>query len=314
MHADWDLQDRHRWDDFTEQGLGGLHQSWSYGQAMQAFRVPCLRVALKRDAGPQSEWIGAAQLIVHRLPWFARFAFALGGPIWAPGTDVDEQQKALKVLRETVPLRRPRFAFFTPPIDTRQTPAAPHAFGQRMRVATGGSTVLLDLTRSPQERRAAQEGRWRNRLNAAERSGLKMRVCGSKTSDYEWLVKAEGAQRQKRGYIALPEHFVQAFQAASRKPSAAVLTLAAQWEKQPCAGMLFLVHGSTATYHLGWTNDTGREHSAHNLLLWEACSLLAERGVRQLDLGGVDTLSNPGLARFKIGSGGRVVTWAGTYL
>jgi lipid II:glycine glycyltransferase (peptidoglycan interpeptide bridge formation enzyme) len=77
--------------------------------------------------------------------------------------------------------------------------------------------------------------------------------------------------------------------------------------------MLFLVHGSTATYHLGWADDAGREHSAHNLLLWQACSLLAERGVQQLDLGGVNTQSNPGLARFKLGAGGRVVTWAGTY-
>jgi lipid II:glycine glycyltransferase (peptidoglycan interpeptide bridge formation enzyme) len=41
--------------------------------------------------------------------------------------------------------------------------------------------------------------------------------------------------------------------------------------------------------------------------------LLAERGVQQLDLGGVNTQSNPGLARFKLGAGGRVVTWAGTY-
>ena len=47
--------------------------------------------------------------------------------------------------------------------------------------------------------------------------------------------------------------------------------------------------------------------------MWRACALLAERGVQQLDLGGVNTLGNPGLARFKLGTGGRVVTWAGTF-
>jgi hypothetical protein len=36
--------------------------------------------------------------------------------------------------------------------------------------------------------------------------------------------------------------------------------------------------------------------------------------VRSLDLGGVDTARGAGLARFKIGSGGAVVTLAGTYL
>jgi lipid II:glycine glycyltransferase (peptidoglycan interpeptide bridge formation enzyme) len=142
---------------------------------------------------------------------------------------------------------------------------------------------------------------------------LKLRVCGSKSSDYEWLIQAEAAQRRERRYLSLPSGFVSAFQSANRKPSQALLTLAAELKHQSCAGMLFLVHGSTATYHLGWADDAGREHSAHNLLLWQACSLLAERGVQQLDLGGVNTQSNPGLARFKLGAGGRVVTWAGTY-
>ena len=59
--------------------------------------------------------------------------------------------------------------------------------------------------------------------------------------------------------------------------------------------------------------DVALFHGILHLLLWEGCRLLAERGIEQLDLGGVNTVANPGLARFKLGSGGRVVTWAGTY-
>lgn len=340
LHAHWHHEDRHRWDTFAELTLAAVHQSWSYGQAMQQLHVPCLRVALTTTDRPHpkaEEWIGAAQFIVHRLPWFSRFAFALAGPVWAPGTPVSVQRQGIELISRTLPLRRPRFALYTPPINiltpspttglttglttghttgptTDSTSAPEHAFTSRPRLATGGSTVILDLTRSEADRRAAQEGRWRNRLNAAERSGLKVKVCGSQPSDYQWLVQAESTQRQERRYIALPEGFVQAFQAASRKPSAAVLTLAAEWDRQRCAGMMFLIHGRTATYHLGWTNEAGREHSAHNLLLWEGSRLLIERGVLRLDLGGVNTVSNPGLARFKLGTGGEVVTWAGTFL
>jgi len=36
--------------------------------------------------------------------------------------------------------------------------------------------------------------------------------------------------------------------------------------------------------------------------------------VRTLDLGGVDTARGAGLARFKLGTGGAVVTLAGSYL
>ena len=77
--------------------------------------------------------------------------------------------------------------------------------------------------------------------------------------------------------------------------------------------MLFLLHGSVATYHIGWADDTGRDLNAHNLLLWRASLLLRERGLAAIDLGGVNTHSLPGISRFKLGTGGAVRTLAGTY-
>jgi lipid II:glycine glycyltransferase (peptidoglycan interpeptide bridge formation enzyme) len=78
--------------------------------------------------------------------------------------------------------------------------------------------------------------------------------------------------------------------------------------------MLFLIHGEAATYQLGWTSDQGRDLHAHNRLLWAAIEELKTRGVRWLDLGGVNTQRSAGVARFKIKTGGRVVTFAGTYI
>jgi lipid II:glycine glycyltransferase (peptidoglycan interpeptide bridge formation enzyme) len=93
-----------------------------------------------------------------------------------------------------------------------------------------------------------------------------------------------------------------------------VLTLRADLGRDAAAGMMFLVHGEAATYQIGWVGDAGRELGAHNLLLWHAMLELRERGVRTLDLGGVDTARGAGLARFKLGTGGEVVTLAGSYL
>ena len=41
--------------------------------------------------------------------------------------------------------------------------------------------------------------------------------------------------------------------------------------------------------------------------------LLREAGTVWLDLGGIDTQTAPGIARFKLGLGGEVVTQSGTY-
>jgi len=50
------------------------------------------------------------------------------------------------------------------------------------------------------------------------------------------------------------------------------------------------------------------------VLLWRAIQELKAFGIRRLDLGGVNTQRSAGLARFKMGLGGEVRQFAGTYL
>ena len=48
--------------------------------------------------------------------------------------------------------------------------------------------------------------------------------------------------------------------------------------------------------------------------MWsKAMEELKARGIRRLDLGGVNTIRSAGIARFKMSTGGEVVTLAGTY-
>ena len=75
-----------------------------------------------------------------------------------------------------------------------------------------------------------------------------------------------------------------------------------------------LIHGEAATYQVGWTSDTGRDLHAHSLILWKGIEELRERGVRKLDLGGVNTTRSAGIARFKMSTGGQVLTCAGTFI
>ena len=78
--------------------------------------------------------------------------------------------------------------------------------------------------------------------------------------------------------------------------------------------MLFLIHGQADNYQVGWNSGEGRDLHAHNLLLWCGIEALQERGIRTLDLGGVNTQRSAGVARFKIATGGVVKQLAGTYL
>ena len=87
----------------------------------------------------------------------------------------------------------------------------------------------------------------------------------------------------------------------------------AQRESEPVAAILLTVHGNSATYLVGWSGDAGRRVRAHNLLLWRAVEHLKSAGIRWLDLGGINA-DAPGVAHFKRGMGGELVTLAGGYV
>ena len=78
--------------------------------------------------------------------------------------------------------------------------------------------------------------------------------------------------------------------------------------------MLFITHGAMATYHIGWNLPEGRKLGAHNLILWNAMLALKEKGYRAIDLGGVNTQSGAGIARFKLGVNGDVLQRPGAYV
>jgi lipid II:glycine glycyltransferase (peptidoglycan interpeptide bridge formation enzyme) len=69
------------------------------------------------------------------------------------------------------------------------------------------------------------------------------------------------------------------------------------------AGMAFIRHGTSASYHLAWGSDLARAESVHHLMLTRAAEALFAEGVRWLDLGSLDSERAPGLARFKLGTG-----------
>ncbi|NBD31326.1 MAG: GNAT family N-acetyltransferase [Alphaproteobacteria bacterium] len=158
--------------------------------------------------------------------------------------------------------------------------------------------------------RAAMHLKWRNRLRRAEAAGLTL-WNGAWSGAPHWLIEAEARQRHQRRYAGLPAPLVAAI--ARETPGCARIIEA--WEgATPIAAMLFLRHGARATYQAGWTSDRGRALNAHCLTLFVAALWMADHGHRLLDLGPVETDRQPGLARFKLGSGARARAMGGTWL
>lgn len=291
---------RTSWDRALAETPASLQQDWSYGDALAAVGANVLRVIIEDDGRA----LALAQCTTRKIGLVVNVGLCSRGPVWLRDVSSDQRAKVHRALKSKLGLAWPRV--------TLQTPDDVDALGGARRVMSGYSTVMLDLTRSRDDLRAGLDGKWRNRLVAAERSELKVQQNGTKPAQYTWLLETEEGQRRARGYTATPQALVPEFVKAKGARDS-LLILRGDLGKQKAAAMLFLIHGCAATYHIGWNSEEGRKLGAHNLLLWHALNVLQQRGVKRLDLGGVETVKSAGLARFKLGTGGDLITYAGTY-
>jgi hypothetical protein len=248
--------------------------------------------------------VGQAQCVVRRFGNLGGVALCTRGPLWLTPLSGKDKAHAYRSLRQSLPVKGLRFMFVTPdePISEDL------GLSSLKRVMTGYATALIDLSPSMADLRAGFDKRFRQPLASAEKSELTVHRVGTNVGQYRWLMDAEQQQRDNRGFQGMPLHFVDAYIASRKQPGHNVLTLRADIGRDRVAGMMFLLHGQAATYQIGWTNDAGRDAYAHNLLLYKGMEALKERGIRSLDMGGINTGRSAGIARFKITSGAQVVT------
>lgn len=306
MQVVWNPAERDMWDAAHARAAASLQQDWAYGACMKAMGVEVLRAIVMHDEQP----IALAQYIVRK--WWGVFHVALcgRGPVWLTTLTGSQKKQAHAALKRTLPLKGLRLVLISP----EETSSQALGLSVWRRVMTGYSTVMLNIGAPLETLRAQLESRWRADLASAEASALTVHRVGTNPGQYRWLLDADLKQREERDLEGLPIAFFDLYAKARNVPAKTLLTLRADVGRDRVAGMLFLIHGEAATYQVGWTNDTGRDLHAHHLLLWQAIEELKARGVRWLDLGGVNTQRSAGVARFKIRTGGDVRTFAGTYI
>lgn len=237
------------------------------------------RRVLRLEITHEGRRIALAQMIGRGRLWLLS-----RGPVFAPDLDRSLRVAALRRIA-----RRWGIIF--------ATPDAPLAGIGLVPLITSRHHALWSLQPNPEALRAGLAGKWRNRLVAAERAGLRVRF----EPEIDWLLAADAAQQRARGYRALPPGFTRAW--ADRSPADLLALRIEDTKGQRLAGGIFLLHGEGASYHIGWTGPQGRMSGAHNLMLWHAALRLKARGIRQLDLGAVDSEDGAGRMRFKLGPG-----------
>lgn len=301
----WNQATKEQWNALLDQApFAAYQQCYAYGQMAEQQGATIERAVIEENGKP----IGVAQFLVRRILGMT-IAITIRGPVWLMPLDDASKAYAYHQLKQALPLRLPKVMLFMPEAEDH----AALRQANRKQVMTGHSTAMLNLTLSEEALLAAMDGKWRNRLKAAQKGGLSVEPVGLGSDHYQWLLQKETEQARRVGYRALSSELVPIYQQYAGKNS--LLILRAVHGGEVVGGVLMLIHGASATYHIGWSSEQGKQLGTHNLLLWEAIRKLKCRNIQTLDLGGITTdTASAGLARFKLGLCDHLVRLDGVYM
>ena len=238
------------------------------------------------------------------------------GPLWFDGYGKPEHFEGfVKDLAQKYPKRLGRRIRFIP--DFEDTPLARQIMdnnGYKSGSAEGYETIWLDLRPSTENLRKSLNPKWRNKLNQSDRKSIELvwSNAGTQSMHFKWLMAQYIRDKAVRKYEG-PSYKTLKALGDSFSRGKNMFVGCALLDKQPIAGILLLIHGSTATYQIGYTSDAGRENRAHYALLWAALEKLQERQIHDFDLGGTNAKGAKGVKTFKKGMGGTIEKTLGLY-
>ncbi len=286
-----------------------LPQSFGYAQAMAKTYGYVPYLGMIEHAGRP---LGMVQLLERRAFKIFRQRHLHRGPLWFEGEpEAAVLEAVLHQLRRECPSTPLRRLSFLPELAASPATESLLLRSGFRRAGPGYRTVWLDLSKSDETLRAGLARDWRQRLKGAEKAGLTLDL-DTEAKNLPWLIKQEQEQAQVKQYRGMSGPLTVRLRNALYKADG-VLLAAAVDGVTPMAAALLLSHGHTATYQIGWSNERGKKTGAMRLLLWRSLGHLRARGVRWLDLGGVNPDTAPGVTEFKLGTGGEATESIGLF-
>lgn len=175
-------------------------------------------------------------------------------------------------------------------------------------------TLVIDLALGEAELLKSMHPKTRYNIRLAEKKGVKVRLSGKEDFDHFWsLMEKTGARDGFR--LHSREHYANLLSSDSN-----VKMFLAEYNGHIIAGGLFSFFGDRVTYLHGASDNEHRNLMAPYLLQWtviRTAQKINEKNnqliFRSYDFYGIDEQKWPGVTRFKLGFGGEVKEYPGTY-
>ena len=310
LKISWDELSRDEWERlFAALPRPNLLQTWPYAQTMRSAEQLMTRFGLIRKHG---DIAGLFQIQEIKFLGIIHVVTLDRGPLWLEGHgSQDDWCDFFTEFDAAFPRRLGRFRRFMPETPTSETLKIQLRSLSFKPKTNGYRSIWLDLRPDLDQIRSRLKQKWRNRLNASEKTDLQIRSDDGH-GHIEWLIHQYMEDRRIKKYAGASPKIVRDLFNFS-DPRNEALLLRATKDNDTVAAILVFTHGRSATYQIGWSGDAGRKANAHYLLLWNAIRHLKNQGVDWFDLGGVNLASAEGVTKFKRGLGGEEFELIGLY-
>lgn len=292
------------WDSLMRQiPRNGLLQSAPYLRAMSKLQNQSVRYGRINMDGA---YAGICAVLEVGVLKNAVHAVILDqGPLWFDGYATQENfQYFTEALRKEFPKRLGRRVRFIPHIENTENIRNTLKANGFKPSGNPYKTIWLDTRLDEETRRKNLKKNWAGSLKKAQKSDLQV-IWNESGPNLGWLVENYIKDKAAKGYTgATLKTLMALISEFSRGQNLLIGT--AMLDGKPVASILILLHGSSATYQIGYTNEAGRKNCAHHVLIWGAMDELQNKDVNYFDLGGINDEDAKGVQRFKTGTGGQM--------
>lgn len=301
MQFDWSPRTLREWREYLLcVRNANWMQSWAYAQATFATEYFKTRIALVVHENKPVAMMSVQEIKIGPL----HFVNLKRGPLWFEKPSESLFLEFAKTFRQEFPKSFGTRLRWMPEFEMQdETLGQLRNIGFKLHQHTL-STSWIDLSLSEDVLRKNLQQKWRNCLNKALRSPLKVEVDRT-NKKFSLFMDYFRQHVLKKKYKAPSERFLQfEFNELGRQDDQFFVW--AYIDGEPAAAIAITTQGKTASYRLGWTTDQGRKHNAHHALLWKALLISKEKGLTAFDVGGLLLDEPSGFSHFKLGLGGKV--------
>ncbi len=288
-------------------------QSWEWGEFRKKTGVEVERISLFKN----NKLTSVYQITFHKIP-FTNFTAG-----FLPKSKIPESQ-VLDFLKEVAKKHKAIFIKLEPNVTKDGFEAkrvkkllSNKNITQSAQTIFATQTFLIDLTKSEEELLSKMHPKTRYNIRVAKKNGVKVEEATDAKS-FEVFIKLQKETAARQKFFVHPGSYYRKMW-QTLKPEGFAHLLLAKYEGKILVAWVLFRFGETLYYPYGGSQELHKNVMASNLLAWEAMRLGKKLGCEVFDFwGALGENPNPsdpwyGFHRFKVGYGGKLVEFVGTF-